>query len=145
MSRIEPKQPCNNLGETVEPDASKNEETGTAVRRSNKGLCISDPDYIFPPFALSTVYGPDEWSDFIDTLQAIYDACDDSPNNVERAKVMISFCIDKNVRMITHIIGVLEHFGFKPVDIAVLLKELSGHERQHWWMYAGDGSYLNLR
>jgi hypothetical protein len=121
-------------------------EMGTIIRRSNKGKCISDPDFIFPSLALSSRFGPDEWEELIDTLQAIADACGQRTGNAGRAKVMISYCIDNRINTIVSIIGVLKHFGFRPVSVAMLLKQLSDEENgRPWWMYAGDGRYINLR
>ena len=105
---------------------------------------VATRPYQFPPFALSSVFGPDEWDEFLSTLREIERGC--GLNSNDRAATLIAVCIESQIDTMANIIGVLEPFGYERGHIAKIVRLWTGNNPdRYWWSVDVTGNYRVIR
>lgn len=94
----------------------------------------------FPPFELSSVFGPDEWDKFLATLRTVEVDC--SPNKNDRVAALATVCIDNQIDTMGLILGVLGPFGYDRRHVAKIVRLWTGNNPDRYlWNVDGAGKY----
>lgn len=108
------------------------------------GVATAPPKYLFPTFALSAIFGPDEWDDFLKTLREVERACGSNKN--DRLVTLIVICIESGVDTMSNLIGVLRLLNYKPRHVAKIVKIWTGsNPDRHYWTRDSAGKFYLIR
>lgn len=102
------------------------------------------PKYLFPTIALSEIFGPEEWDDFLKTLREVERACGSNKN--DRLVTLIVICIESGVDTMSNLIGVLRLLEYHPRHVAKIVKIWTGsNPDRHYWTRDSSGKYYLIR
>jgi len=108
------------------------------------GVASAPPTYQFPTIALSEIFGPEEWDDFLKTVRDV--ESESGPNRNDRLVTLIIVCIDNGVDTMSNLIGMLRLLDYNPRHIAKIIRIWTGsNPDRHYWNRDSAGKYYLIR